>query len=169
MSVDTLPDQAPDFTLEHVLGHEVSLSDFRGRTVVVVFGSRDSSAQVEKGFKELRRAYGPEELPVLGVSDLRMAPQQARIIAKTQMKKAFDEAVSAVNELESAAGREPPADPSQAVVMLLDWSGGVVDSFGLSAVDREAVGVIVDADGKVIGSGSGEALGEEVLAAVGSP
>ena len=168
MAVETLPDQAPDFTLEHVLGHEVSLSDFRGRTVVIVFGSRDSSAQVEKGFNELRRAYGPEELPLLGVSDLRMAPQQARIIAKTQMKKAFDEAVKAVNESESAAGRQPPSDPSAAVLMLMDWSGEVVDSYGLSAVDREAVGVVVDADGKVIGSGSGAALGEEVLAVVGS-
>ena len=28
--------QAPQFTLEHIEGHPVSLSDYRGRTVVVV-------------------------------------------------------------------------------------------------------------------------------------
>jgi len=161
-------EHAPDFTLEHVLGHEVSLADFRGRKAVVVFGSRDSAGQVEKGVNEIRRAYGPDELPVLGVTDLRAAPPQARILVKTQLKKAYEEAVSAVGESESAAGREPPAEPSQAVVMLMDWSGEVVDSYGLSGVDRVAVGVVVDADGNVIGSGSGDALGEEVLAVVGS-
>jgi AhpC/TSA family len=168
MSVGQLPEVAPDFTLEHVLGHEVSLGDFRGRKVVVVFGGRESAPQVDNGFKEIRRAYGPDQLALIGISDLRAAPPQARIIAKTQMKKAFEEALTAVKSSESAAGREPPADPAQAVVMVMDWSGEVVDSFGLSGVEREAVGVVVDEDGRILGSGSGAALGTDVLAVVGS-
>ena len=48
--------------------------------------------------------------------------------------------------------------------MLMDWSGEVVDGFGLSGVDKEAVGVVVDGDGKILGSGSGTQLGEQILA-----
>jgi hypothetical protein len=48
--------------------------------------------------------------------------------------------------------------------MLMEWSGDVVGAFGLSGVDKEAVGVVVDGDGKILGSGSGTQLGEQVLA-----
>jgi hypothetical protein len=51
--------------------------------------------------------------------------------------------------------------------MLMDWPGEVVDRYGLSGVDAEAAAVVVDGDGNVIGSGTGEQLGEEVLAALG--
>ena len=32
--------------------------------------------------------------------------------------------------------------------MLLDWSGEVTDSFGVTGADKEAVAVAVDGDGK---------------------
>ena len=44
--------------------------------------------------------------------------------------------------------------------MLMDWSGGVVDSFGLKDVDREAVAVVLDSDQKIIGSATGEQIGD---------
>jgi len=167
MPVEQLPEQAPDFTLEHILGHEVSLSDFRGKNVVVILGSRDSAEQVKNGVEAIRRVYGAQELPVVGVSDLRDAPKQARILVKSQLKKAFEEATASEAEAAAAAGREA-GDPAQDVVMVMDWTGEVVDSFGASEVEKEAVAVVVDADGRVLGSGSGAAIGEEVLNLVGT-
>ncbi|MGH2933584.1 MAG: redoxin domain-containing protein, partial [Gaiellaceae bacterium] len=105
MTVGQLPEQAPDFTLEHILGHEVSLHDYAGRKVVVVFGGRESAEQVKTGVGAIRRAYGPDELPVIGVSDLRNAPRPARILVKSQLKKAFEEASASEAVAAEAAGR----------------------------------------------------------------
>jgi hypothetical protein len=164
VSTQQLPAQAPDFTLDHVLGHSVSLGDFRGRTVVVVFGGRESAPQLKQGIHRLRVKHAPEELPVIGVSDLRAAPRAARIVVKSQLKKAFQEAVQDETATLQAAGKPPLTDPSKDVIMLMDWSGAVVDSFGCSGVDQEAVGVLVDGEGKILGSGSGAQLGEQILA-----
>lgn len=168
MSVGQLPEQAPDFTLEHILGHEVSLQDYRGRTVVVVFGGRESAEQVKAGVGAIRRAHGADEVPVIGISDLRNAPRPARIIVKSQLKKAFEEAVGEERQAAEAAGRTV-GDPKADVLMLMDWSGEVVDSFGLSDVEHEAVGVAVGPDGRILGSGRGASLGEDVLAVLGQP
>jgi peroxiredoxin len=167
MAVGQLPEQAPDFTLDHILGHEVSLSDYRGRKTVVIFGGRQSAEQVKAGVEAIRKEYGAADLPVIGVSDLREAPRQARILVKSQLKRAFQEATASEAQAAEAAGR-PAGDPAQDVVMLMDWSGEVVDSFGVSDVEEEAAGVVVGEDGRVLGSGSGATLGEDVLALVGS-
>jgi hypothetical protein len=159
-----LPAQAPDFTLDHILGHKVSLGDFRGRTVVVVFGGRESAPQLKQGIHTIRVQYHPDELPVIGVSDLRAAPRAARIVVKSQLKKAFQEAVQDETATLAETGKPPLGDPSKDVIMLMDWSGEVVDGFGLSGVDQEAVGVALDGDGRILGSGSGAQLGEQVLA-----
>jgi len=164
VSTQQLPAQAPDFTLDHVLGHAVSLGDFRGRTIVVVFGGRESAPQLKQGIHTIRVKHHPDELPVIGVSDLRAAPRAARIVVKSQLKKAFQEAVQDETATLKDAGKPPLGDPSKDVIMLMDWSGEVVDGFGLSGVDQEAVGVVLDGDGKILGSGSGAQLGEQVLA-----
>jgi peroxiredoxin len=164
LPVDHLPAEAPDFKLDHIQGHSVSLSDYQGRTVVAVFGGKDSAPQIKAGVRAIRAARGAEDLPVIGVSDLQGAPRAARIIVKSQLKKAFAEAVADEAAWTEAAGRPPRDDPSKDVVMLLDWSGEVVSGFGLVGVDKEATAVVIDGSGKILGSGSGEQLGEEVLA-----
>lgn len=164
MSTQQLPAQAPDFTLDHVLGHAVSLADFSGRTVVVVFGGRESAPQLKQGIHVIRSSRGPDELPVIGVSDLQSAPRAARIVVKSQLKKAYQEAVQDETATLAAAGKPPLSDPPKDVIMLMDWSGDVIGAFGLSGVDKEAVGVVVDGDGKILGAGSGAQLGEQVLA-----
>jgi len=164
--IQQLPEVAPDFTLEHILGHEVSLSDYRGKRVVVTFGGRDSVPQIEQGIATIRQTYDPDELTIVGVSDLRAAPRPARIIVKNQIKKAYEGAVKAQDADLQARGKPARQEPSKDVIMLLDWSGEVTDSFGLSGVDKEAAAVVVDGDGKVIGAGTGEQLGPEVLTAL---
>ncbi len=162
MPVEQLPAEAPDFTLDHVLGHSVSLSDFRGRTVVIVFGGKDSAPQVKQGIDTIRRSKGPDELTVIGISDLQDAPRAARIIVKSQLKKALEEAVADESAHLEAAGK-PPAEPKD-VIMLMDWKGEAVGAYGLSDVGQEAVAVVIDGDGRILGSGTGESLGDETLA-----
>jgi hypothetical protein len=164
VSTPQLPAQAPDFTLDHILGHKVSLGDFRGRTVVVVFGGRESAPQLKQGIGRIRASFGPDELPVIGVSDLQNAPRAARIVVKSQLKKAYEEALKDETATLQAAGKPPLTDPPRELIMLMDWSGEVVGGFGLSGVDKEAIGVVVDGEGRILGSGSGAQLGEQVLA-----
>ncbi len=164
MPTRELPTQAPDFTLDHLHGHSVSLSDFAGRTVVLIFGGKNSAPQIKQAAMAIRAAFDPDELPIVGVSDLQAAPRAARIIVKSQLKKAFEEAVRDETEALAAAGKPPRADPAKDVIMLLDWKGDAVNAFGLTDVENEAVGVLVDGDRRVLGSGSGEQLGPEILA-----
>lgn len=162
MPDNQLPAQAPDFTLDHVLGHAVSLNEFRGNTVVVVFGGRDSAEQVASGIGSLRRSFDPAQLPILSVSDLEPVPRPARIIAKTQLKKAFQEAVKDQTAVLEAAGKPVPDDDTKGVTMLMDWTGESVRGFGLSGVDQRAVGVVVDQDGGIVGSAGGAGWADEI-------
>jgi len=166
MPIQQLPDVAPDFTLEHILGHEVSLTDYRGRKVVVTFGGKDSVPQIEQGIATIRKQYDPDQLTIVGVSDLRAAPRPARILVKSQIKKAYEGAVKAQDADLQAAGKPPREDPSKDVIMLLDWSGEVTDSFGVTGADKEAAAVAIDGEGKVRGSGTGAQLGDEIVAAL---
>ncbi len=164
MPARELPTQAPDFTLDHLHGHSVSLSDFRGRRVALVFGGKESAPQISAGMKVIRGSLDPDELPVIGVSDLQNAPRAARIIVKSQLKKAFEEALQDEAQALAAAGKPPRAEPQKDVIMLLDWKGEAVNAYGLDSVENEAVGILVDGDGKILGSASGEQLGPEMLA-----
>jgi AhpC/TSA family protein len=166
LAEQNLPDKAPDFTLDHVLGHPVSMSDFSGRTVVVMFGGRDSAEQVKQGVETIRQTHDPDALPVLAISDLQAVPRPARILPKKQLKKAYEEAVQDLTSTLQEQGKSAPEDPSGAVVMLMDWEGEAVKGFGLSGVEQEAVAVVVGADGKVLGSGAGPQAGEQALALV---
>lgn len=152
--------QAPDFKLEHVLGHAVSLSDYRGKKVVVVFGGTGSAKQLKDGIMTIRRRLGADRVAVISVSDLRKAPRPARRVVKGKLKKVYEEAVKEASALPTAG-----SDPSKDIIMLTDWSGEVIDRFGLD-VNEVAVGVAIDEHGQILGYGSGDALGEQVLALV---
>lgn len=155
MSTEQLA-QAPNFTLEHALGHTVSLSDFRGRRVVVVFGSRNTTEQVKNGVLTVRRGAGADQVAVVTVLDLHGVPRPARKLVKSQLKKRYDEITA---ELASSGGGE--------VNMLVDWSGEVVGQYGMSA-DEQAAAAVIDPQGRIIGYGAGDQLGAQVLGVLSS-
>ena len=67
---------APNFASNHVAGHPVSLGDFRGRTVVLVFGGKDSrSEQSRQIARTIRARYSSEQLPLLSVLDMSSVPR----------------------------------------------------------------------------------------------
>jgi len=154
--------QAPEFTLEHVEGHPVSLSDFRGRTVVVAFSSKDNTDQIAQGIETLRTQFDPESLPVIAIADLRGVPRPARMIAKKKLKGAYDEAVQKAIAQHESAGLAPRPG-HELVVMLPDWGGDVAPGFGIPDVDQEAAMVLVDKEGRVRGVARGAGCGQEVI------
>jgi hypothetical protein len=154
---------APNFTLNHIKGHPVSLSDFRGRTVVLIFAGRDSAEQSRQISTTLRRTYGPDQLPLIQVLDLHALPKMLQGIARGQVEKAYQEVAQEVTTSLQATGRPMPPDMSQVVIILPDWDGKVTSSFGLSGVDKQAVAVAVDGNGYIRGYGAGAQGGEQVL------
>lgn len=150
---------APNFTLDHVLGHSVSLSDYRGKRVVVVFGGTGSASQLKEGIMTIRRSIGPDQVAIVTVSDLSAAPRPARRIVKGKLKKVYDDAVT------EAAGLSPGTDPD--IIMLTDWDGAVAENYGLNA-DEQAVGVAIDEQGQIIGYGAGAELGQQILGVLGA-
>ena len=153
---------APDFTLEHVEGHPVSLRDYRGRSVVVAFSGRNSAEQMIDGIKGLRRTYDHDQLPVLAVAQLGDIPRPARMLAKRQLKSGYKEAVdTAVADLQAAGKPIPPSE--QLVVMLPDWEGTVAASFGVEGVENDYAMVLVDAEGNIRGYGRGAQAPEQIL------
>src|SRR5580693_2748989 len=89
------PSTAPDFELEHVVGHKVSFGQYKGQRIVITFGGKESSGQIEQGIGVIRKQYDPDQLTVIGVSDLSGVPKMVRAIARSQMKKAYEGAVKA--------------------------------------------------------------------------
>jgi peroxiredoxin Q/BCP len=64
-------DKAPDFTLFDATGKEVSLSDFKGRSVLIYFYPKANTpgCTIEAcDFRDLRPKFGKKDVTVLGVS-----------------------------------------------------------------------------------------------------
>lgn len=64
-------DLAPEFTLPEADGNFVSLSDFRGKRVILYFYPRDNTPGCTKeacGFRDLYPEYQAREIVILGVS-----------------------------------------------------------------------------------------------------
>ena len=159
--------QAPNFTLEHIAGRQVSLSDYRGRPVVVTFSGRGSSEQVKTIWQTIRSRYTADQLPILRVADLRGVPKLVQGLAKRDIRKGFEDEAQKEADGLRAMGKSVPADLSQLVVLLTDWQGKVAPSFGLNDVEKQAVAVLVDGDGYIRGYGTGEQGGAQILALFG--
>lgn len=160
-------EQAPDFTLTHLEGRSVSLGDFRGRKLVAVFASKDSGDQARGITRAIRDRFGHDQVAMVSILDMHALPRMMQPVAKALLKKAYKEAVEKLEAEFRAKGEPPPADPSQFVVMLPDWDGKVTASFGVTDVKKQAVAVLIDENGRRIGSGSGDQGGEQVLALLG--
>jgi hypothetical protein len=161
------PQSAPAFTLDHINGYPVSLSDYRGRIVVILFGGKNSSEQTRQIARTLGARYSRDQLPIISILDMSGVPRLMQGIIKGQIQKAHQEAVQEMLRDVQADGVPAPADPARAICMLPDWDGKVIASFGVSGVDRQAVAVLVDGEGYIRGYGAGAQGGEQILAAFG--
>jgi hypothetical protein len=155
--------QAPDFTLDHVAGRKVSLSDYRGRPVVLMFNGRDSADEANQVGEAIRGIYGPDEVAMIGVPDMHGVPRLMQGMAKGRLQSAYEKSAKTVSEGLKANGKTVPADLSQLVVIAPDWDGKVTSSYGLRGTDKQAVAIVLDATGAVRGRATGSTIGQQVL------
>lgn len=156
-------DEVHDFTLDHIEGHPVRLGDYRGKKAVVVFAAKDTGNQAKQLAKTIRQRFDHEELPILLVIDVSNLPRVLQRVAKSMLKRGYQEAVETAKADYAVQGKPFPADASQAVVMLPDLDGSVTASFAVGDVNDAAVAVLVDEDGKVAGTASGPDAGDHIL------
>lgn len=157
--------QAPNFTLEHIDGQQMSLSEFLGKPVVLVFAGKGAATQAET----ISRTVGQtlkERVNLVSVLHLAGVPKLARPIAKRDLKKTYEEATR-----EAAADRQargvPLGDPARAVVMLMDWEGSVAQAYGITGIEDTAVAILIGPDGAVQGQVSGAQAGDQIVAHLG--
>jgi hypothetical protein len=160
-------EKAPDFTLNHLEGRSVSLSDFAGKRLVILFGARNTGEQAGEIAQTIWAHFAPDELPIVSVIDLNGIPRIMRPVAKSMVEKAYKDTVHGVTAQLQQLNHPVPADPSEMVVMLMDWDGKVTSSYGVGDVDKEAAAVVVDDTGVILGSASGAGAGNEALALLG--
>lgn len=154
---------APAFALTHLTGRPVALSDYKGRPIVLVVGGRNSADEAGRIGRAVAARYTPDRLLVVAVLHILGVPRLMRGVAKTQIKKMYDETVREAAATLAAAGATLPADPSQVVVWLPDWDGAVARAYGLGDVDRQAVAVLIDAGGTIRGTASGVGAGDRIV------
>ena len=162
MSMDG--EQAPDFKLTHIKGRPVALQDFRGRKLVAVFASKDTAEQARKITRALRARFDHDDLSTVSILDMHSMPKLMQPVVKGLLNKAYGEAVEQLGTEFRAKGQTPPEDPSQFVVMLPDWDGKVTAAFGITDVKKKAVAVLIDENGRRVGSGTGDHGADQILA-----
>jgi hypothetical protein len=157
---------APQFTLEHINGQTMSLTEFLDKPVVLVFAGKSASEQAKQISKTVAsNLRGGVNL----ISIMRLAgvPKMARPLARRDLKKVYEEASN-----EAAADRvargAPVGDLARTVVMLGDWDGSVSQAYGVTGGDDEAVAIIVDQNGMVQAEMRGADAGQRIVAHFGA-
>jgi len=158
---------APNFTLQHVTGRNVSMSEFQGRTIVLLFSGRDSVEQAQRIGQTIRSRYDLYALPMVSILDLSGIPRMMQGLAKGRLQSGYDDMVKTATSSLQSQGKSMPPDASQVIMMCPDWDGSVTKSFGLQAVDQQAVAVLVDGQGYIRGYGAGMQGGDQILGLFG--
>src|SRR4051812_15489530 len=99
---------APNFTLTHIVGHPVALSDFRGKPVVVVFSGRDSTDQARQISRAIRSRYDGEGLPIVSILDLSGIPKMMHGMAKGRIQSGYQEVVRDATAMIQQQGKPVP-------------------------------------------------------------
>ena len=162
------PQRVPEFTLPHINGTQVSLSDYRGRDVVLAFGGRKTAGDVEQLVETIRARHPAEELPIIQIATLKGVPRIVHGLAKRDMKSGYEKQVAQEVARLREQGRPVPEDLSRSVMILLDWEGLLVGALGIKALDRAQVAILVDGEGNVRATGTGPDAGQQLLGRLGS-
>jgi cytochrome oxidase Cu insertion factor (SCO1/SenC/PrrC family) len=157
---------APDFTLEHISGRQYSLSQFRGKPVVVVMSGRYSFEQALAIENGIRDRYTHEQVPVINVADMRV-PKLLRGVAKKDIEKGFKVNAPAMAQRIQSIGGQPPADLADAHVVLLDWDAKVTTDYNTGDVQKQAVAVLIDPQGAMRGYFTGPQAKDQILSQFG--
>lgn len=160
--------QAPDFSLPHVAGRQVTLSDYRGKPVVLIVSGKGAADEAKQIGQWLGDRYF-DSIRIISVIDMSGVPKFVRPVANKMVERGYNDAVKGVTEARRKAGVPVADDPADMVVFVRDAEGQVAKSFGLHGVEDEAAAVMVGPDGEVVATGRGVQAAEEMAQALGPP
>jgi hypothetical protein len=156
--------QAPNFTLKHIAGHPVSLSDSRGRYTLLLFSGRESAEQAREIGWAIRDVHGVETVQIVTVLDLSEVSRMMYSFARGRVQVGYDDLVNETIERFQARGWAIPDNIADIVVVLPDWDGKVTTSYGISGTSEQAIAVLVGADGTFLGQATGPDASKQILA-----
>src|SRR3954449_7205029 len=143
------PAQAPNFTLKHVLGHPVSVSDYQGRYVLLLFCGRESAELARQIGWDVRAEHGVNEVQIVTIINLSEVSRMMYSFARGRVQVAYDDLVRETTERFQAGGWALPDDMSEIVVLLPDWDGKATASYGITDAAQQAVAVLVGPDSSI--------------------
>ncbi len=145
----------PRLTLEATgSGRTISLNEI-GCPLVIVCHGQDTAQGAFEVNNAVRAQYpDASQVCIVSVIDLRQFPSMFHGMVKPELDKAY----------RKAAGKLPEgADPAEFVVLLPDWKGEATDALEAEGSTRDAVVVVADATGNIVGRHQGENPGPAVL------
>ena len=113
---------ADNFTLEDQFGNKISVEFPSNKPVVLVFGDREGSSQVEGWVRPIYTKF-TDKLYIFGIAELSAVPWAAKPVVRRVIK---------------SKSKNP---------IMLDWSGGVSKSYGCEK--GKANVFVVSKDGKI--------------------
>jgi hypothetical protein len=147
---------APPFELTAIKsGRQVSPKDCNGTILGLIFHGRESAQAVVEVNQTVRPLYpDASQVTLASVVDLRGIPRLLRGMVRPVLEQVYDQ-----------ASQELPAglNPADYVFLLPDWKGEVSKAFGVKDADKRAALVVVDGDGRVVGSYQGPEPGKAML------
>lgn len=155
---DNLPigEPSPDFEIEAVVsGRVINPREADWRALVLLFFNQKSSGAVANVQDTVRPVYpSAADVAIASVIDLSGVPRMFRGMAKKALAQGYEEASHQIPD---------DWDPVQYVVLLPDWKGEVAKAYGIDDLDEFAAVVVIDAEGKVVGSYRGEEPGQAAV------
>lgn len=148
--------QLPALTLEAAgSGRSISLKGLGRPAVIICHGQDTAKAAIEVNTTVREQYADPARVLIASVIDLRQFPAMFHGMVKPELQKAYDK----------AAGKLPAgADPAELVVLLPDWKGEATDALEAAGSTKEAVVIVADATGAIVGRHRGEGAGQATLA-----
>lgn len=168
----TQTQMAPDFTLEDTRGKAVTLSEKKGRVVVLVFASQATSELA----KQATRTLGQQLLqnPLVDLWTIVSVPKMFKMMAVGMLKEVQLKALESAKKRFEKEGGEAPADLDQRIFILGDWGGALVERYGFDPKAKNVHVAVVGTDGNVLdrlsspdGEKAGQAAAEVVLKSLG--
>lgn len=126
-----------------------------GRPTVLICHGQDTAKAAFEVNNAVREKYpDADEVIIASIIDLSAFPSMFQGMVKPELDKAY---------LKASGKLSPDLDPKDYVILLPDWDGEVTGAVEATGSTKNAVVVVADDRGKVIGSANSGDLGKAAL------
>ncbi len=137
---------------------EINLAQLGVPAVVICHGQ--NTAQAAKEVNQTVRQEHPDagKLVIASVIDLSSFPTMFRAMVEPEVEKAYHKVADKLPE---------GSDAADYVILLPDWDGKLTAQLGAEGSTEQAIALVTDAAGNIVGKAEGETPGAAVLEILG--